>query len=245
MLAVFCLRLAFGLLASLLLLLAFSINQKFYRVHFLTALALLAGAAVLLHGEADPLLWWLLLPSLLLCVAGSISWHLDNAPFGKLWIILAALSSGVNLLLLSGLHSSPLILADDFTSAAVLGTATTSMLLGHSYLIAPTMSIQPLLRLVLALGGALVCRLLLALVGLWLWTGQHSRDTLETETMLWLAVRWGIGFLAPAILAWMAWETAKIRSPQSATGILYVVVIVCFLGELTSQLLLSKTGFVL
>jgi hypothetical protein len=37
----------------------------------------------------------------------------------------------------------------------------------------------------------------------------------------------------------MAWESAKIRSTQSATGILYVVVIFCFLGELSSQLLLA------
>ena len=33
----------------------------------------------------------------------------------------------------------------------------------------------------------------------------------------------------------MAWETARIRSTQSATGILYVVTIVCFLGELLSR----------
>jgi hypothetical protein len=47
------------------------------------------------------------------------------------------------------------------------------------------------------------------------------------------------------VLAWMAWETARIRSTQSATGILYVVVIVCFLGDLTSQLLVARTGYVL
>jgi hypothetical protein len=43
----------------------------------------------------------------------------------------------------------------------------------------------------------------------------------------------------------MTWQTAKIRSTQSATGILYVVVIFCFLGELTGQLLGDNTGFVL
>jgi hypothetical protein len=43
----------------------------------------------------------------------------------------------------------------------------------------------------------------------------------------------------------MAWQSARIRSTQSATGILYVVVIFCFLGELTSQLLLGSTGYAL
>ena len=38
-------------------------------------------------------------------------------------------------------------LAATYSSAAVLGTATTSMLMGHSYLIAPAMSLTPLLNL--------------------------------------------------------------------------------------------------
>ncbi len=63
--------------------------------------------------------------------------------------------------------------------------------------------------------------------------------------VLWLGVRWVIGLVGPLVLGWMAWETARIRSTQSATGILYVVVILVFLGELTSQLLLEKTGFML
>jgi hypothetical protein len=57
-------------------------------------------------------------------------------------------------------------------------------------------------------------------------------------------LRWLLGFLAPLGLDWMAWQTARIRSTQSATGILYVVVIFCFLGELTSQLL-RGTGMTL
>ena len=56
-------------------------------------------------------------------------------------------------------------------------------------------------------------------------------STLESELILWLAVRWIIGFVGPLVLGWMAWETARIRSTQSATGILYVVVILCFSGR--------------
>ena len=68
---------------------------------------------------------------------------------------------------------------------------------------------------------------------------------LLTAAALWLPVRWGLGLLGPLLLAGMAWQTARIRSTQSATGILYVVVILCFVGELTSQLLLDKTRFIL
>ncbi len=54
-----------------------------------------------------------------------------------------------------------------------------------------------------------------------------------------------LGLILPALLTWMAWETARIRSTQSATGILYVVTIIVFLGELLSMLLAEKTGFAL
>ena len=47
MLAVFCLRLACGMLGLLLLLSPAQVNPRFYRTHFLTALGLTAVAAVL------------------------------------------------------------------------------------------------------------------------------------------------------------------------------------------------------
>ena len=72
---------------------------------------------------------------------------------------------------------------------------------------------------------------------LWSWTGGRSTGTLDNEVILLLLVRWAVGFAGVLGLTWMAWQTARIRSTQSATGILYVVVIFCFLGELTGQLL--------
>jgi hypothetical protein len=138
--------------------------------------------------------------------------------------------------------SLPGRMADDVASAAVLGSATTAMLMGHSYLIAPAMSMTPLLRLLAALGATLLIRIAGAGLGLWQWTAVGSTGNLDSETMLWMAARWLLGFVGPLVLGWLAWETARIRSTQSATGILYVVVILCFLGELTSLLLVAKTG---
>ena len=105
------------------------------------------------------------------------------------------------------------------------------------------MTTAPLLRLLAAIGVSVFLRIGLAGLGLWGWTSSPSASNLETELLLWLPVRWGLGLIAPLVLGWMAWETARIRSTQSATGILYVVVILCYLGELTSQLLVEKTGF--
>jgi hypothetical protein len=119
------------------------------------------------------------------------------------------------------------------------------MLIGHSYLIAPAMSLTPLRRLLGGLFVALFLRMGVAALGLSSWTAEHSLVNLTGETMMWLPVRWLVGLAIPLILAWMTWQAARIRSTQSATGILYVVVIMCFLGELTNQLLFDHTGYIL
>jgi hypothetical protein len=249
MLAIFCLRLALGLIAALWLLAPAQVNPRFFRTHFLTTLALTAVAAAFLRDSADLWLWLLLACVLVLSALGSMSWMLDGAPGGRALMVLT-LPPLCGALALAGYgmreQGEPWwLLGDDLTSAAVLGSATTAMLMGHSYLLAPAMSLTPLYRLLAVLGASTVVRVAVALAGLWLWTGAQSGHTLDKELILWLAVRWGIGFVGPLVLCWLAWETTRIRSTQSATGILYVVVILCFLGELTSQLLLAKTGYTL
>jgi hypothetical protein len=248
MLAVFCLRLAAGLIGALLLLSPAQVNPRFFRTHFLTALGLVAVAAFFLLEAADAWLWAALGSAMLLAFAGSVVWHLERAPGGRVVILL-----DVPLLIATLLRATrethgrldAWLVADDLASAALLGTAATAMLMGHSYLIAPAMSLTPLVRLLGALGASTLIRMAVAVCGLWLWTARPSAGTLETVVILWLSVRWALGFLAPLMLAWMAWEKARIRSTQSATGILYVVVIFSFVGELTGQLLLNKTGLTL
>jgi hypothetical protein len=246
LLSLFCVRLAAGLAASLLLLSPAQVNPRFYCTHFL----ILLGLAVVALAIPSEVGWAPLLgvaAGLVLCLAGSIVWSLEGAPGGRIIVMLTAVCLGVALGLLE-LQAAPEApgwgLAAGFTSAALLGSATTAMLLGHSYLIAPSMSISPLLRLLAALFAAIAARLVVSGLGFWFWTEGHSLLNLEDETVLWLPIRWGLGLAGPLVLGWMAFQTARIRSTQSATGILYVVVIFCFLGELLS-LLLSVDGDIL
>jgi len=88
--------------------------------------------------------------------------------------------------------------------------------------------------------GSLVLRMTFTGLEFWSWTTLDQPAKLSNETLIWVLLRWVVGFLGPIVLSWMAWQSAKIRSTQSATGILYVVVIFSFLGELTSQLLLTR-----
>ncbi len=238
LLVLFCLRLACGLLGCLLLIPS-TVSHRFFRAHLLTALALFTGAGVFLGGDANAWLWLGLAVALLAAFAGSVAWSLEGAPGGRATTLVALVAGAVVLGLADrSAAEGPLWLrlADDATSAALLGTATTAMLVGHSYLISPTLSLTPLLRLLMALFVATGLRMAIAGVS-GVWTLEGGWGNLKGETWLWLALRWGVGFVGPLVLGWMAREAAKIRSTQSATGILYVVVICCFLGELTGQLL--------
>ncbi len=239
--SIFALRLALGMTACLLLLPRGVVNSRYYRIQFLIVLALTGGAGVFAH---DVKLWATFLifsgVGMALALVGSLIWSLENAPYGRVFIAAAVITLTSALACLdasdpasaaSPVHSALV----DFTSAAVLGAALSAMLMGHSYLVAPTMSLRPLMILIAALAIALGARM--TIDGIWLWTARRSLGNLDNELILMLLVRWAVGFAGVITLTWMTWRTARIRSTQSATGILYVAVIFCFLGELTGQLL--------
>jgi hypothetical protein len=255
MLPVFCVRLAAGLLACLLLLWPRAsagerppVNPRYFRTHFLTALGLACLALLFARATASWPLLALLGVGVALCFAGSVSWSLEGAPGGCALIALTLLSLLAGLVLLEpGAEAgqpAALAVVGGLTSAGLLGSVVSAMLMGHSYLIAPSMSLAPLMRLLAAVAVTLAARLVADGLALASWTAGHSLGTLRGDAALWLPVRWLVGFVAPVVLTWMAWQTARIRSTQSATGILYVVVIFCFLGELTA-LLLRGTGVTL
>jgi hypothetical protein len=241
----FCLRLALGMAGCLLLLSPSQVAPRFYRVQFLTVLGLSSVAAVFAFASASFVMLAVLGAALFLAFLGSCVWTLEGAPLGRTVIVLTALTLAGALALkdFEPATGEPhrvapgWALLDDLTSAAFLGAAMSAMLMGHSYLVAPAMALTPLLRLLAALFAATLLRMAVAAL-LWWTAGRHSL-TLEEDVLLWLPVRWGLGFVAPLVLGWLAWQSTKIRSTQSATGILYVVVIFCFLGELTSQLMQS------
>jgi hypothetical protein len=240
MLTVFCLRLACGMLGSLLLLSPRVLPPNFFRTHFLTALGLTCLATVFgWWAGASWLLLGLLGGANVLAFVGSAVWSLEGAPGGRALTALTALTLaaalGVNAAAPPGFSGERF--AADLTSAAVLGTAMTAMLIGHSYLIAPGMSPTPLFRLLAAFGVAVPLRMGIEAYELWNWTAAHSFANLGKDALWWLPVRWFVGLVGPLLLGGMAWQTARLRSTQSATGILYVVVICCFIGELTGQVL--------
>jgi hypothetical protein len=250
MLAIFCARLALGLTFIIPWIWHCLPRPRFVRTQCLIALGLFTTAIVSGWSDADDWTRWCLIAGAGLSLSGAIAWTFEPAPFGRPFIVgmgIAAMSALVGLeRLLPHWHSDPAMAtrmsAASLSSSLLLGSALTAMLVGHSYLIAPGLSIVPLMRSLAALFLALGLRIVLAAIELILWIRNADGHTLTMEAMLGVPVRWLVGLVAPAVFAYMAFRAAQIRSTQSATGILYVAVVVAVSGELLSLILSRQTG---
>lgn len=140
---------------------------------------------------------------------------------------------------LSTIQLSAAASADWLTSGLLLGSITAAMLLGHYYLNAPGMKLDPIKRLMGASALSLVARAVVVAIGLTVVLLDTSTRGPGMSTLWWsmFGFRLLSGIIGPMILAYMTWETLKIPNTQSATGILYAAVTIAFLGELTAQLL--------
>lgn len=130
----------------------------------------------------------------------------------------------------------------------LLGSVTVAWLLGHAYLTATTMTIAPLRRLsrMFSLAVTLRWAYLAAAIGVMYWLSPPTQSSamLGKLTSLWLIVslRVAVGLLAAAAFAYMVGDCVKLRSTQSATGILYFASVFVYIGELCSQHLMTELG---
>ena len=144
--------------------------------------------------------------------------------------------------------SAALTIASFVSSAALLGGACTAMILGHWYLVLPSMDVSLLQSIVRFHIGSTVLRVAVVAVVLWValatWESPsgagYARYIRSLDgVFLWQRVLFGL--LGPVVLAYLTWETAKIRSTQSATGILYVDFFTVIVGEVLAKYLLVST----
>ena len=141
-----------------------------------------------------------------------------------------------------------LTVASFLSSAAILGGACTAMILGHWYLVIPSMQVTHLQSIVRLHIVSLVVRIAVVtavvFVALASWQPGLEFNFLRyifsvDGIFFWQRILFGL--LAPAVLAYLTWETAKIRSTQSATGILYVDFFTVVVGEVLAKYLLLAT----
>lgn len=172
-----------------------------------------------------------------LSYVGAVLWLYNQKQAGKSVAAVISLLGILAAATLVDIRSTPFGIraVDVLSSACILGTSVTAMLLGHWYLNSPGMQLDPLFRLIRWMLIAVTLRAVVVGWGLFVWC--HSHPSFDESTELFLGLRWVAGLGGVAVTGWMAHQTLLIPNTQSATGILYVSVILAFLGELTAQLL--------
>jgi hypothetical protein len=247
----FCLQGAVGILLLLPLVDIELVGRAFFKINVrIAVVALLLGHGLCVRW-ADPLqIVSLASGGLAAAVALLYLRRLERADFVEAW----PLRLGAGLAALASLLAAAAWLARDqarsggwdllalpsaLLGAGLMGAVTLSMILGHYYLNFPKLSIEPLRRYNLALlvasslRAGLFCGVLIAIYALDV-PGPSPDRSFFLEHGLVLCQRFLFGVLGPCLLAYMSWETVKIHSTQSATGILYAAMVLVTVGELTA-----------
>jgi hypothetical protein len=235
-----------GLLVSSALTLPHRLPSGFVRF-CASASALAAGGAGLLGNNPARWVW------AALCVVALVwyAWLRLARAENRMVSALVALAAGLAPVVwtfTSALPREGLAIAGSVSSALLLGTVAVTMTLGHWYLVDTSLSIAPLRDGALWMSAAVAMRV--AVVGLVLGLGgfgvlriERLADLVFSTYALFFLFRAVVGLGAPVLLSGLIWQTVKIRSTQSATGLLYVALILVLFGELVSSFLFLSTGY--
>lgn len=147
-------------------------------------------------------------------------------------------------------HQHALLVGNLIGSGLLLGWSLTTMLLGHWYLVVPKLTFRHLIVFCWVLLGVIVVRwgmslsTLLVAHGVDPFVEPHPwRVVVELNgqgMFFWFRALWGLAI--PLLLALMSLHCARTRSNQSATGILYVLVVGALIGEITALYITTTTG---
>ena len=163
---------------------------------------------------------------------------------GLIAIVLQALDVSAG----RSLAAQTLTVASFLTSAAMLGGACTAMILGHWYLVIPSLQVSHLQSIVRVHIASMAARVAVVGVAVWFaiatWqpeSGPSFRRYIMSIDGIFFWQRVLFGLAGPAVLSYLTWETAKIRSTQSATGILYVDFFTVVVGEVLAKYIVLAT----
>lgn len=166
----------------------------------LAALAAIYGVAVWRGGRAVPVAIGGSTAATLALVAGALSWGGGGLGSALLLVELAGLAIG-------------------------LGGVWAAMILGHWYLVTPRLPEAPLVRFSRWLGAILVLQLILFVAWIGIGAGPAGTPAFAALVGPWALFVWLrllVGLVFPLVVSWAAVQTARSRSMESATGLLYI-----------------------
>ncbi len=147
-----------------------------------------------------------------------------------------------------GVSAQTMVVASFLSSAALLGGTCTAMILGHWYLVIPSLQVSHLQSIVKVHIVSMVVRVVVVAAAVFVaivsWqpgTGPSFKGYILSVSGIFFWQRVLFGLVGPGLLSYLTWETAKIRSTQSATGILYVDFFTVVVGEVLAKYLLLAT----
>lgn len=137
-----------------------------------------------------------------------------------------------------------------FFTALLLGISNFAMILGHYYLVVPKLTEEPLIYCLFIFWAVLFLRITWSLSLLFTDAAPFLLEGTEMGdgymyNWLFISMRYLWGYLAPLILSFFTFRLCKLRSIQSATGVLYIIEFFVIVGELIAIYLMAKHGLAL
>ena len=155
---------------------------------------------------------------------------------GLITIVTAALAIGP---VLGGAGAATL----SFLSAALLGgSALAGMLLGHWYLVTPSMSFRPLRLSIYTVFAAVAVECAVIAIALLGAGGNRERLISGDQAFLFWLLVIGSGVLFTTAVNAFTLYFARVRANQPATAMLYVLIITVVMGLVPAHLLYLVTG---
>jgi protein NrfD len=223
-------------LAALLVVAAFAFRPPEASADFSGRVAF--GAIVVL--EASLVLYWLTVGRVLASIRPFIV--ATSVAAGAVALLAQAISLSGNF------PAQVMTILSFFSSAFLLGGACTAMILGHWYLVIPSLQVshlQSIVKVHMASMGiravVVFAAIAFAIISWEPGLGPNFSRYIFSIAGIFFWQRMLFGLAGPAVLSYLTWETAKIRSTQSATGILYVDFFTVVVGEVLAKYLLLAT----
>jgi hypothetical protein len=223
----------------------------FYRLGssiVLGSLVLALGVSVFMLPELSALEWGLFGLLLLTNVLGFAFHRDEKSP--AMWVLYTVQVLAFAVLVFLRFQFDPLWINFFMGSMALLGIANFSMLLGHYYLVVPKLNEEPLIYCLFIFWTVLLLKIVSSASVLlsqgvpYLEEGSQLGDG-YLYNWLFVSMRYLWGYAAPLILSFFTYRLCRLRSIQSATGVLYIVEFFVIVGELIAVYLMTRHGLAL
>ena len=159
-------------------------------------------------------------------------------------VVVVGAGTLVSATLFAGALSSGAAAAGVIVSGSLLnGTVWAGMLLGHWYLVTPSMSFKPLRQSVWMIFIAIAAEIAVAIAALnWSSHDASARVGSGDQAFLFWVLVIGSGVIFSAAVNALTYYFARPRANQPATAMLYVLIISVLRGTVPAQLIFLQTG---